>query len=151
MIQSIFIGIALIASLFGLARTPVSTLDYDWKNPPLFFGAVSYPASLDVFENPTATQSVATVVTHFTQHSNANDAIEALEAKIGITASTPVTNSLLAGDGTGSSSWVTSPTSTSYYITGQGLFGSFISQASSTVMGNLNITGNSTTTSATTT
>ena len=117
MIQSIFIGIALIASLFGLARTPVSTLDYDWKNPPLFFGAVSYPASLDVFENPTAGQSVATVVTHSTQHSNANDALEALEAKIGINVSTPVTDSIFVGTSAGGSQWSTYATGTSAYFT----------------------------------
>ena len=143
MIQSIFIGIALIASLFGLARTPVSTLDYDWKNPPLFFGAVSYPASLDVFENPTAGQSVATVVTHSTQHSNANDALEALEAKIGINVSTPVTDSIFVGTSAGGSQWSTYATGTSAYFT------NYLATGSTTLQ---NFTGlQSTTTSATTT
>ena len=79
----------------------------------LFLGAISYPLSLDNFENPTPTQSVATVVTHSTQHSNANDAIEALEAKVGVTSSTAVANSILNGNGAGSSIWTTFATTTS--------------------------------------
>lgn len=87
------------------------------------FGAVSYPTSLDSFSNPGATDSVATVVTHSTHHGNANDAIEALEAKLGIGATTPVSGTLLGSTGTGVSGWfawatTTRLTSTNFLATG---------------------------------
>jgi hypothetical protein len=50
-------------------------------------GAVSFPTSLDTFVNPGATDSTATV-SHSGQHSDANDAIEALQAKVGVSSST---------------------------------------------------------------
>lgn len=121
------------------------------------FGAVSYPTSLDVFENPSATQSVATVVTHSTQHGNANDALEAIEAKLGIGASTPIVNTIFMGSGAGSSVWSSYATATNMTLSGiitssgLGTFGSLISQASSTIVGGLTITGNSTSTNATST
>lgn len=46
--------------------------------------AISYPVSLDNFVNPQSNDSVA-LVSHALQHSNANDAIEALQAKVGVT------------------------------------------------------------------
>jgi len=39
------------------------------------------------------------------QHSDINDAVEALEAKLGISASTPASGKLLRGTGAGSSAW----------------------------------------------
>lgn len=42
-----------------------------------------FPEELDNFTNPTSTDSMETV-SHSSQHSNANDAIEALQKKIGI-------------------------------------------------------------------
>lgn len=45
-------------------------------------GAISFPTSLDTLTNPSATDSTATV-SHSGQHSDANDAIEALQAKVG--------------------------------------------------------------------
>jgi len=42
----------------------------------------NYPTSLDNFTNPTANDSL-NLPSHSTQHSNANDAIEAIEAKLG--------------------------------------------------------------------
>lgn len=73
---------------------------------------ISYPTSLDVFTNPnSATDNLDSVtVPHATQHGNANDAIEALEAKVGISASTPVANSFLVGTSAGVSSWSTAVT-----------------------------------------
>jgi len=65
---------------------------------------VSFPGSLDNFTNPSNTDALNNP-SHSTQHQNANDAIEALEAKVGITASTPTNNTFLIGDGSGSSSW----------------------------------------------
>jgi len=44
--------------------------------------ATNFPTSLDVLTNPQGTDSVA-AVPHAAQHANANDAIEALEAKVG--------------------------------------------------------------------
>lgn len=55
--------------------------------------AINYPTSLDTFTNPTATDQVASVtVPHATQHANANDAIEALEAKVGANSSAVTTS-----------------------------------------------------------
>ena len=42
-----------------------------------------FPAALDSFTNPTTTDTLASVPHHL-QHANANDAIEALEAKLGV-------------------------------------------------------------------
>lgn len=51
--------------------------------------AINFPTALDDFTNPLATDSMQTV-SHSSQHSNVNDAIEALELKIGINGSTDV-------------------------------------------------------------
>lgn len=46
--------------------------------------ATSFPAELDSFTNPTGDDDLNTpAVLHSTQHSNANDAIKAIEAKLG--------------------------------------------------------------------
>jgi len=45
--------------------------------------ATNYPTSLDNFTNPTANDSL-NLPSHSTQHANANDAIEAIEAKLGV-------------------------------------------------------------------
>jgi hypothetical protein len=49
--------------------------------------ATNFPTSLDALTNPQGTDSVA-AVPHAAQHANANDAIEALQAKVGINGST---------------------------------------------------------------
>lgn len=47
-----------------------------------------FPGGLDNFTNPTPADRLSTpTVLHSTQHTNANDAIEALEAKVGINGS----------------------------------------------------------------
>ena len=53
--------------------------------------AVNYPASLDNFTNPTSSSSVANP-SHSQQHSDANDAIEALQAKVGANGSAVTTS-----------------------------------------------------------
>lgn len=56
---------------------------------------ISYPTSLDTFSNPIGTDKVNNAVAglvHSTQHSNANDAIEALEAKVGANSSAVTTS-----------------------------------------------------------
>ncbi len=53
----------------------------------------SFPTSLDNFTNPTASDTLnSTTVPHPDQHANANDAIEALEAKVGINGSAVATS-----------------------------------------------------------
>lgn len=47
-----------------------------------------FPAELDQFENPRPDTSQATARTHSQQHGDANDAIEAVQRKVGITGST---------------------------------------------------------------
>ena len=48
----------------------------------------NFPTSLDSFTNPASTDLMNSVtVPHNEQHANANDAIEALEAKVGVTSS----------------------------------------------------------------
>jgi len=54
--------------------------------------SISFPSSLDSLTNPAASDNTTTV-SHSSQHSNANDAIEALEAKVGVNSSA-VTSSL---------------------------------------------------------
>lgn len=55
--------------------------------------AISYPTSLDTLTNPASTDTLDTVgVLHDVQHSDANDAIEALQTKVGITNSAVTTS-----------------------------------------------------------
>lgn len=49
--------------------------------------ATNFPTGLDTLVNPTANDTVVNV-SHADQHANANDAIEAIEAKVGIDSST---------------------------------------------------------------
>lgn len=53
----------------------------------------NFPTSLDNFSNPTAGDKLNTsAVTHTEQHTNNNDAVEALEARVGITGSAVATS-----------------------------------------------------------
>ena len=55
--------------------------------------AINYPTSLDTFTNPTASDAMNSVtVPHATQHANLNDAVEALEAKVGVDGSAVATS-----------------------------------------------------------
>ena len=53
--------------------------------------ATNYPNSLDTLTNPNGTDSLSSP-SHAQQQSNANDAIEALEAKVGVTGSAVTTS-----------------------------------------------------------
>ena len=53
--------------------------------------ATSFPSSLDSFTNPTAVDTLDSPP-HDTQHTDANDAIEALEAKVGVDGSAVTTS-----------------------------------------------------------
>lgn len=64
----------------------------------------NYPTSLDSLVNPSSSDTT-TAVDHAAQHANVNDAVEALEAKLGIGASVAASGKLLRGTGAGASAW----------------------------------------------
>lgn len=69
----------------------------------------NFPSSLDSFTNPAGTTLLSDAsALHNVQHSNANDAIRALEQKVGIGAGTPDSGKVFVGSGAGTSSWGTS-------------------------------------------
>lgn len=53
--------------------------------------ATNFPTTLDTLTNPTGTDKVS-VVDHAAQHANVNDAVEALEAKVGVDGSAVTTS-----------------------------------------------------------
>ena len=53
--------------------------------------AINFPSSLDDFTNPISTNGLNSP-SHATQHTNENDAIEALEAKVGADGSAVTTS-----------------------------------------------------------
>jgi hypothetical protein len=53
--------------------------------------ATSFPTSLDALTNPLSTDSL-TSPSHAGQHTDANDAIEALQAKVGVNGSAVATS-----------------------------------------------------------
>lgn len=67
--------------------------------------AITYPGTLDTLTNPVGTNTLDSP-DHATQHANANDILEALEAKVGVGAGTPVANQVMVGSGNGTASWV---------------------------------------------
>ena len=78
--------------------------------------SITYPTSLDSLPNPTNTdlmENATTTLDHDQQHSNANDAIEALEAKVGINGSAvTTTHDYKLSAVTGSAKALTAGTST---------------------------------------
>lgn len=71
--------------------------------------ASNYPSSLDSFTNPTSTDSLDSP-NHANQHADANDAIEAIETKLGIGASpagSAVAGQVLVASTGGTTSWST--------------------------------------------
>lgn len=73
---------------------------------------VNFPASLDSLANPTATTNRDDVgFPHHQQHSDANDILEFLESKLGITDSpasnSPLANTVLTSLANGKSGWAT--------------------------------------------
>jgi len=67
--------------------------------------ATNYPGALDSLTNPTSSDNLSSP-THSSQHANANDAIEAIQSKIGIGSGTPTTGAILQSPGAGSSTWL---------------------------------------------
>ena len=53
--------------------------------------ATNFPTSLDALTNPTASDPL-TNPSHADQHANVNDAVEALQAKVGVNGSTVATS-----------------------------------------------------------
>lgn len=68
----------------------------------------TFPTSQDNFINPTSANTLNSP-DHAGQHSDVNDAVEAIETKVGTGASTPSTGAILIGTGSGISGWDTSP------------------------------------------
>lgn len=71
--------------------------------------ATNYPGSLDngtSIPNPTGVNTQNSP-DHASLHSNTGDGLKAVEAKLGIGATTPTSNTLLFGTGTGTSAWGT--------------------------------------------
>lgn len=66
--------------------------------------ATDFPSSLDSYTDPLSTDKLNNP-SHSTQHQNHNDSIEAIEAKLGIGASTPTANKVLRATGTGTTSY----------------------------------------------
>lgn len=81
----------------------------------------NYPGSLDTLTNPTASNTLDSPA-HATQHTDANDIVEALEAKVGTGASIPTT--------VGHVLTVTGAGATAYQAGGGGGGGGFIVSAS---------------------
>lgn len=68
----------------------------------------TFPTSLDAFGNPAGTTLLADpAYLHNQQHSDVNDATEALEAKVGLGAGTPIVNNILVGNWNGTATWGT--------------------------------------------
>lgn len=70
---------------------------------------INYPTSLDSLANPTSTDSLNSP-SHSTQHANANDAIEALEAKLGVgnsPAGSATAGRVLVASTGGTTTWTT--------------------------------------------
>lgn len=69
--------------------------------------ATLYPTAVDdatTLPNPTG-NNAQNSPDHASEHANANDAIKAIESKLGTGASTPANNTILIGNGTGSSAY----------------------------------------------
>ena len=102
--------------------------------------ASTYPTSLDSFTNPLATNPL-TSPSHAQQHSDINDAVEALEAKVAIgntvlgtySAFTPTFANLTVGNGTSSARYSRVNNVVNYY-------GYFVLGSTSAVTGAVNIT-----------
>ena len=57
----------------------------------------NFPTSLDTLTNPTSTDAMnSATVPHASQHANLNDAVEALEAKVGVNGSAVTSSNRLS-------------------------------------------------------
>jgi len=101
--------------------------------------ASTYPTAIDAFTNPTAT-SLLTSPSHAQQHSDINDAMEAVQTKLAIgntvigtyTAHTPTFLNVTAGNGTTSGAYCRVNNFVHYY-------GSFTLGSTSAVTGSISI------------
>lgn len=68
--------------------------------------ATSFPGALDAFNNPSPTTPLSSgTIKHSSEHSDANDAITALETKVGVGATTPLPGTALIGGSAAGSLW----------------------------------------------
>src|SRR5690349_20846594 len=68
--------------------------------------STDYPGAIDSLSNPSGSNYLDDGgVSHATQHANANDAIEAIETKVGTGSSTPAAGKVLRSTGAGASAW----------------------------------------------
>lgn len=65
---------------------------------------MTYPTDIDNLQNPSANTKMDDIP-HATQHTDANNAIEAIETKLGTGASVAASGKLLRGTGAGTSAW----------------------------------------------
>jgi len=63
-----------------------------------------FPGAIDAFSNPAGTDTLG-ALSHAAQHANINDAVEAVETKLGTGASVAASGKLLVGTGAGESAW----------------------------------------------
>jgi hypothetical protein len=80
----------------------------------------NYPTAIDTLSNPLTTDTLAGV-SHAGQHGDANDSIEAIEAKLGIgssNATSATTGAALVHSGSGTTGWATWSQGTKYILTG---------------------------------
>jgi hypothetical protein len=100
----------------------------------------SFPAAYDALTNPTPTDPLASsTVPHATQHTNLNDIIEAIEAKLGLGAGGAVAGTVLKAGGIGVSTWgkVTAAELADNAVTGGNLAPGSVTGAASGVSGHL--------------
>lgn len=68
---------------------------------------MAYPTDLDTFQDPSGTSQVSSGPDHAALHTSINNAVEAIEAKLGVGSGTPVLNRILRGTGNGTATWGT--------------------------------------------
>lgn len=145
----------LISAIVSIALVVGSMLfvpnDYGGDDDSL--GATSFPSSLDTLTNPASTDKTNSP-SHSTQHTNANDALEALEAKIGVNGSAVTTSHdyklsgvtgsdksvSLTGSETLTNKTLTSPFTTNLTATNTTLIGVHTVTGTTTLSGKLTLT-----------
>lgn len=135
-IISIFAGIVLVVSSLFVPDIIDNFSDEPIDNAVDNLGATSFPSSIDTLTNPTATDKTNSP-SHSTQHANANDALEAIQTKLGADGSAVTTThtyklsgvtgsdkaSSLAGNETLTNKTLTSPNITGMTATSSTLIG----------------------------
>lgn len=149
----LFVSVSIVAILLS----GYAAYNHDSYGGRDVFGAITYPTTLDTFTNPSATDKTNSP-SHATQHSNANDAIEALQAKVGADGSAVTTSHdyklsgvtgsdkacSLTGTETLTNKTLTSPLVTGLQSTTTSLFGVTTLSGTTTLSSVFNVTGSTT-------